>query len=59
MPPRASRVLIVDACVLIDFMEADPSVLGVIARSVGPIHVPSPVLAEVHALDASRPNRGV
>jgi rRNA-processing protein FCF1 len=45
--------LIVDACVLIDFAKTDPSLLRLIVDHVGPIHVPTPVLAEVKQLDAS------
>lgn len=48
-----TRILILDACVLIDFCEVDVSVLGVISRAVGTIHVASPVLAEVADLDES------
>jgi predicted nucleic acid-binding protein len=53
MRQQAPRVLIVDACVLIDYCDADPSVLRVISRSVGEIRVASPVLAEVDGLDES------
>ena len=47
------RLLILDACVLIDFCEVDVSLLAVIARALGTIHVASPVLAEVSQLDES------
>jgi len=49
-PPR---LLILDACVLIDFCEVDVSVLAVVSRAIGTIHVASPVLAEVAQLDES------
>lgn len=42
--------LVADANVLIDYVEADRTVLSVISRSLARIHVPSPVLAEVRAL---------
>ncbi len=39
--------LLVDACVLIDYLEADPSVLGLISRHVGSLHATPEVLKEV------------
>jgi hypothetical protein len=53
MAQAPARLLILDACVLIDFCEVDVSVLGVISRALGAIHVASPVLAEVTQLDES------
>lgn len=53
MSRHPPRILIVDACVLIDFCDADASVLTIIARALGPICVASPVLAEVDTLDES------
>lgn len=53
MRQKTPQVLIVDACVLIDYCDADPSVLRIISRSVGEIRVASPVLAEVDGLDES------
>jgi predicted nucleic acid-binding protein len=47
------RLLIWDACVLIDFYEADPALFRLIADHVGEVHVPLPVLAEVKQLDES------
>ncbi len=46
-------LLIVDACVLIDFWHADPSVVALICRHVGQLNVAQGVLAEVRGLDAS------
>lgn len=47
-------LLIVDANVLIDFCEADRTVLRLISRHVGKVHVPLPVLREeVEQLDDS------
>ncbi len=53
MSRAAPRVLIVAACVLIDFYDADASVLTIISRALGPICVASPVLAEVEQLNES------
>lgn len=53
MRQKAPQILIVDACVLIDYCDADPSVLRVISRAVGEIRVASPVLDEVDGLDES------
>lgn len=41
------RFLILDACVLIDFLEADPSVLAVARDHLAPIAVVRPVFDEV------------
>ena len=43
--------LVGDACVLIDFADANEPVLGLIARHVARVIVPTPVLAEVGSLD--------
>jgi hypothetical protein len=43
--------LILDACVLIDYAEADTSVLEAIAAHVAPIAIARPVLDEVDQLD--------
>lgn len=48
------ELLILDACVLIDFLDADESVLAIISKHVGALHVASPVFEEVEQLDASR-----
>jgi hypothetical protein len=40
-------VFIVDANVLIDYVEVDASVLGLIADRLGPVHVPRRILQEV------------
>lgn len=48
--PRV-RLLLVDACVLIDFAKADSSVLTLAARHVGEVHVATPVFEEVKDLD--------
>ena len=43
-------ILIVDANVLIDYAKSDLSVLALVARHIGPVHVPSVVLDEVEQL---------
>ncbi|MBF0475127.1 MAG: hypothetical protein HQK59_04705 [Deltaproteobacteria bacterium] len=40
-----------DACVLIDFIKADRTVLELVAKHVGPLHVVSPVVDEVNEID--------
>ena len=49
--PCPSPLLIVDACVLIDFWQTDPGVVSLLARYVGTLHVAASVLAEVDGLD--------
>lgn len=46
-----SRILIVDANVLIDYASTDDSVLALASVHLGEIVVPSPVLGEVEAMD--------
>jgi rRNA-processing protein FCF1 len=45
------RLLLVDACVLIDFAKTDPAIITLVSRYVGEVHVATPVFAEVHDLD--------
>lgn len=45
------RLLLVDACVLIDFAKSDSSVITLASRYVGDVHVATPVFEEVHDLD--------
>lgn len=45
------KLMIMDACVLIDFIKTDSSVLRLIARYVGPIHVISLVVEEVNQVE--------
>jgi len=47
-------ILLLDACVVIDFLEGDVSVLTLAANSIGEVYVPSTVLAEINDLDESR-----
>jgi hypothetical protein len=48
---RKPRYLILDACVLIDFVKADRSVLASVTKHVGTIYVISPVVSEVQDID--------
>ena len=50
-PPPPAQLLMIDANVLIDYALADPSILALVARHIGPLHVPRPILAEVEQLD--------
>ena len=43
--------MIMDACVLIDFVKADRYVLELIVKHVGPVHIISPILEEVHDIE--------
>lgn len=49
--PKLDPFLILDACVLIDYAEADASVLATVSRHVAPIAVVRPVFEEVEQLD--------
>ncbi len=48
---RKPKYLILDACVLIDFVKADRSVVALITKHVGTIYVISPVVSEVQDID--------
>lgn len=54
MSPRdnAAKWMILDSCVLIDFVQADASVLRLIADYVGPIHVLNVILEEVRQIES-------
>jgi len=43
----SARLLLLDACVLIDFATSDLSVLTLVTAHIGQVHVPSPVFDEV------------
>ena len=47
----STRLLILDACVLIDYVDADPSVIGTVTAHVAPTAVVRPVFDEVDQLD--------
>ena len=43
--------MIMDACVLIDFIKADRAVLELVVKHVGPLHVAGPVVDEVREIE--------
>lgn len=47
----AIRLMILDACVLIDFLKAERSVLELIVKHVGQLYITSPVVDEIHEID--------
>lgn len=49
-PPRR-KLMIMDACVLIDFIKAERAVLELVVKHIGPLHVTSPVVDEVNEID--------
>ena len=49
--PPARKLMIMDACVLIDFIKADRSVLQLVVKHVGLLHVTSPVVDEVNEIE--------
>jgi hypothetical protein len=49
-----AELLILDACVLIDLVDTDETVLTAIVRHLGPVHIAAQLLAEVDNLDESR-----
>lgn len=53
-PRTVADLLILDACVLIDLVEVDETVLSTMVRHLGPVHVAAQVLAEVDTLDEAR-----
>jgi len=44
---------VVDASVLIDYIKTDITILTLVSRHIAPIHVASPILAEVEQLSAA------
>jgi predicted nucleic acid-binding protein len=47
-----SRLMIMDACVLIDYLKTERFVLELFAKYLGPVHVVSPVVEEVKEIDS-------
>lgn len=47
-PPR---LMLMDACVLIDFIKTEQAVLELIVNHVGPLYVTSPVIDEVNEIE--------
>ncbi len=54
---KPERLLVLDACVLIDICLEDSSLLGLAASSLGKVIVLSPILEEVHQLDDTEVER--
>lgn len=52
MTIRVPRLMIMDACVLIDYIKTDRSVLELIVKYVGEVHIISPVVDEVKVIDS-------
>ena len=50
-PP--SRLMIMDACVLIDYLKTERSVLELFAKYIGSVHVVSPIVDEVKEIDSA------
>lgn len=51
MTRPSTKIMIMDACVLIDFLKTDRSVLSLFVKYIGPVHVISPVVEEVKNID--------
>ncbi len=49
--PPSRKLMIMDACVLIDFIKTDRTVLELVVKHVGPLHVASLVVDEVKEID--------
>jgi len=43
--------MIMDACVLIDFIKAERTILELVVKHIGPLHIPSPVVEEINEID--------
>ena len=50
--PAPRKLMIMDACVLIDFIKAERAVLELVVKHIGPLHVTSPVVDEVNEVGA-------
>lgn len=51
---QTHRLLLMDACVLIDFIKADSSIFKLFVKYVGEIHVVSPVVEEVKDIESTQ-----
>lgn len=47
-----SRFMIMDACVLIDYMNGEPDLFKLISSHIGPIFVATPILEEVDSINS-------
>jgi len=45
--------MIMDACVLIDYLKTERSVFELFAKYIGPVHVVSPIVEEVKEIDSA------
>ncbi|MEA4883000.1 MAG: hypothetical protein VB144_04920 [Clostridia bacterium] len=50
------RPIVIDAMAVIDFLDADPSILPLISQHVGDLHVTRPVFEEIGRIDESQCN---
>lgn len=46
------KFMIMDACVLIDYMNSEPELFNLIKTYVGPIHVITPIIEEVDSINS-------
>lgn len=46
----AARFMLMDACVLIDYMDGEPDLFKLISSHIGPIYVATPILDEVDSI---------
>lgn len=51
---KTTKLLVIDANVLIDFAEADVTILALVVKHIGTVYVPRPLLREVQQLDESQ-----
>lgn len=54
MKSKQPMFMIMDACVLIDFLKTNRSILELIVKSIGPVHVTSPVVDEVKDINDAK-----
>ncbi|HCG63475.1 MAG TPA: hypothetical protein DEZ27_06675 [Sphaerochaeta sp.] len=47
-----TRFMIMDACVLIDYMNGEPDLFKLISSHIGPIYVATPILEEVDSINS-------
>jgi len=45
------KLMIMDACVLIDFIKAERAILELVVKHIGPLYVTSPVVDEINEID--------
>ena len=49
-----ARFMIMDACVLIDYMNGEPDLFKLISSHIGPIYVTTSILEEVDSIKIGR-----